>query len=88
MEEAPMSAIPEVGQYTQDEKDELERWADEVGIGMDQLADRILQMTERAVERRSAARLAADKTTLRRRLADHCAQEAQTGNVVSIFPVR
>ena len=83
-----MSAIPEAGQYTQDEKDELERWADEVGIGMDQLADRILQMTELAVERRSAARLATDKTNLRRRLADHCAQEARTGNVVSIFPVR
>jgi hypothetical protein len=83
-----MSAIPEVGQYTQDEKDELERWADEVGIGMDQLADRILQMTELAVERRSAARLAADKATLRNHLADHCAQEARTGNVVSIFPAR
>jgi hypothetical protein len=82
MEEAPMPAIHEVGQYTQDEKDELERWADEVGIGMDQLADRILQMTERAVERRSAARLAADKSILRSRLAAHCAQEAQTENVV------
>jgi hypothetical protein len=88
MEEAPMSAIPEAGQYTQDEKDELERWADEVGIGMDQLADRILQMTERAVERRSAARLAADKATLRNRLSAHCAQVAKTENVVSIFPVR
>lgn len=83
-----MSATPEAGQYTQDEKDELERWADEVGIGMDQLADRILQMTELAVERRSAARLAMDKTTPRRRLADHYVQEARTGNVVSIFPVR
>lgn len=83
-----MPAIHEVGQYTQDEKDELERWADEVGIGMDQLADRILQMTERAVERRSAARLAADKSILRSRLAAHCAQEAQTENVVSIFPAR
>lgn len=82
-----MPAIPEVGQYTQDEKDGLEQWADEAGIGMDQLADRILQMAER-VERRSAARLVADKTTLRRRLADRCAQEAQAGNVVSIFPVR
>jgi len=88
MEEAPMPAIHEVGQYTQDEKDELERWADEVGIGMDQLADRILQMTERAVERRSAARLASDKATLRNRLSAHCAQVAQAENVVSIFPVR
>lgn len=83
-----MPAIPEVGQYTQDEKDELERWADEVGIGMDQLADRILQMTERAVERRSAARLAADKAALRSPLAAHCAQGALAENVVSIFPGR
>ena len=76
-----MPAIPEVGQYTQDEKDELERWADEVGIGMDQLADRILQLTEqRVVERRSAARLAADKATLRSRV--------RAENVVSIFPGR
>jgi hypothetical protein len=88
MEEAPMPAIHEVGQYTQDEKDGLEQWADEVGIGMDQLADRILQMTERAVERRSAARLAADKATLRDRLSAHFAQVAQADNVVSIFPVR
>ena len=84
-----MPAIPEVGQYTQDEKDELERWADEVGIGMDQLADRILQITEqRVVERRSAARLAADKANSRSRLAAHCAQGAQAENVVSIFPGR
>ncbi len=83
-----MPAIHEVGQYTQDEKDGLEQWADEVGIGMDQLADRILQMTERAVERRSAARLAADKATLRERLSAHFAQVAQADNVVSIFPVR
>lgn len=84
-----MPAITEVGQYTQDEKDELERWADEVGIGMDQLADRILQITEqRVVERRSASRLAADKATLRSRLSAHCAQVAQAENVVSIFPVR
>lgn len=83
-----MPAIPEVGQYTQDEKDQLERWADEVGIGMDQLADQILQMTERAVERRSVARLAADASALRGRLAAHSAQEAQAGNVVSIFPSR
>jgi hypothetical protein len=76
-----MPAIPEVGQYTQDEKDELERWADEAGIGMDQLADRILQLTEqRVVERRSAARLAADKATLRSRV--------RAENVVSIFPGR
>jgi hypothetical protein len=88
MEEAPMPAIHEVGQYTQDEKDGLEQWADEVGIGMDQLADRILQMTERAVERRSAARLAADKATLRNRLSAHCVQVAQAENVVSIFPAR
>ena len=83
-----MPAIHEVGQYTQDEKDGLEQWADEVGIGMDQLADRILQMTERAVERRSAARLSADKATLRDRLSAHCSQVAQAENVVSIFPVR
>ncbi|WP_415760301.1 hypothetical protein [Pseudomonas sp. LT1P18] len=83
-----MPAIHEVGQYTQDEKDGLEQWADEVGIGMDQLADRILQMTERAVERRSAARLAADKATLRDRLSAHFAQVAQADNVISIFPVR
>lgn len=83
-----MPAIPEVGQYTQDEKDELERWADEVGIGMDQLADRILQMTERAVERRSAARLAADKARLRSHLAAHSPQGAKAENVVSIFPGR
>ena len=83
-----MPAIHEVGQYTQDEKDGLEQWADEVGIGMDQLADRILQMTEQAVERRSAARLAADKATLRDRLSAHFAQVAQAENVVSIFPVR
>ena len=83
-----MPAISDVGQYTQDEKDELERWADEVGIGMDQLADRILQMTERAVERRSAARLAADKAALRSHLSAHCAQGAQAENVVSIFPGR
>lgn len=82
-----MPAIPEVGQYTQDEKDGLEQWADESGIGMDQLADRILQMAER-VERRSAARLAADKTALRSRRAAHCAQDGQAQNVVSIFPVR
>ncbi|VVN10731.1 hypothetical protein [Pseudomonas fluorescens] len=81
-----MPALPEVGQYTQDEKDGLEQWADEVGIGTDQLADRILQMTERAVERRSAARLAADKAALRSLLAAHCAQGAQAENVVSIFP--
>ncbi|MDQ0124674.1 hypothetical protein J2W17_003628 [Pseudomonas lini] len=79
-----MPALPEVGQYTQVEKDELEKWADEVGIGMDQLADRILQMTERAIERRSASRLAADKAALRCRLA----QRAQAENVVSIFPGR
>ena len=84
-----MPALPEVGQYTQDEKDGLEQWADEVGIGMDQLADRILQMTERRViERRSAARLAADKAALRSHLAAHCAQGAQAENVVSIFPGR
>ena len=83
-----MPAKPEVGQYTQDEKDQLEQWADEVGIGMDQLADRILQMTERAVERRSAARLATDEAILRSRLAAHCAQGAQAENVVSIFPER
>jgi hypothetical protein len=83
--EGAMPAIPEVGQYTQDEKDQLERWADEVGIDMYQLADRILQVTERAVERRSAARLAADKAALRSRLAAHSAQEAQAENVVSIF---
>ena len=83
-----MPAIHEVGQYTQDEKDGLEQWADEVGIGMDQLADRILQMTEQAVERRSAARLAADKATLRDRLSAHFAQVAQADNVISIFPVR
>lgn len=84
-----MPAITEVGQYTQDEKDGLEQWADEVGIGMDQLADRILQITEqRVVERRSAARLAADNAALRSRLAAHCAQEAQAQNVVSIFPER
>ncbi|MHC8386790.1 hypothetical protein ACYZTM_01715 [Pseudomonas sp. MDT2-39-1] len=84
-----MPAITEVGQYTQDEKDGLEQWADEVGIGMDQLADRILQITEqRVVERRSAARLAADNAALRSRLAAQCAQEAQAQNVVSIFPER
>ena len=83
-----MPALPEVGQYTQEEKDGLEKWADEVGIGMDQLADRILQMTERAVERRSAARLAADKATLRNHLSARSAQVAQAENVVSIFPVR
>lgn len=83
-----MPATTEVGQYQQIEKDGLEQWADEIGIGMDQLADRILQMAEHAVERRSAARLAADKTALRNRLAARCAQEAQTGSVVSIFPVR
>jgi hypothetical protein len=88
MEEAQMPAIPEVGQYTQDEKDGLEKWADEIGIGMDQLAERILLMTERAVERRSAARLAADKAALRIRLVAHCAKEAQAENVVSIFPAR
>ena len=70
------------------EKDALERWADEVGIPMDQLEVQILQMAERAVERRSAARLAADQTTLRNRLAAHCAQVAQAENVVSIFPER
>lgn len=83
-----MPAMHEVGQYTQDEKDGLEQWADEAGIGIDQLADRILQMTERAVERRSAARLAADKATLRDRLSAHFAQVAQAENVVSIFPAR
>ena len=85
-----MSAIPEAGQYTQDEKDELERWADESGIGMDQLAVRILQMADRAygVERRSAARLAADNAVLRSRLAAQCAQGAHAENVVSIFPAR
>jgi hypothetical protein len=46
-------------------------------------------MTERRViERRSAARLAADKAALRNHLAAHCAQGAQAGNVVSIFPGR
>jgi hypothetical protein len=90
MEEATMPAIPEVGQYTQDEKDQLEQWADEVGIGMDQLADRILQMADRVVgvERRSAARLAADNAILRSRLAAQRAQGAQADNVVSIFPSR
>lgn len=85
-----MPAIPEVGQYTQDEKDQLEQWADEVGIGMDQLADRILQMADRVVgvERRSAARLAADNAILRSRLAAQRAQGAQADNVVSIFPSR
>lgn len=83
-----MPAIPEVGQYTQDEKDQLERWADEVGICMDQLADRILQVTELAVERRSAARLAADKAALRSQLAAHCGQGAKAENVISIFPSR
>ncbi|VVP78782.1 hypothetical protein [Pseudomonas fluorescens] len=83
-----MPALPEVGQYTQDEKDELEQWADESGIGMDQLESRILQMANRVVERRSAARLAADKASLRNRLAAHCAQRAQAENVVSIFPAR
>lgn len=83
-----MPAIPEVGQYTQDEKDQLERWADEVGIGMDQFADRILQVTERAVERRSAARLATDEAALRSRLSAHSVQEAKAENVISIFPSR
>jgi hypothetical protein len=90
MEEAPMPAITEVGQYTQDEKDGLEQWADESGIGMDQLRNRILQMADRVVgvERRSAARLAADNAVLRSRLAAQCAQGAQAENVVSIFPER
>lgn len=85
-----MPALPEVGQYTQDEKDELERWASEVGLGTKELKHRILQMTDRVagVERRSAARLAADNAMLRRRLAAHCAQGAQAENVVSIFPER
>lgn len=85
-----MPAITEVGQYQQDEKDALERWADEVGIPMDQLEVRILLMADRVVgvERRSAARLAADNAILRSRLATQCAQEAQAENVVSIFPSR
>ncbi|VVP89636.1 hypothetical protein PS918_03105 [Pseudomonas fluorescens] len=85
-----MPAITEVGQYQQDEKDALERWADEVGIPMDQLEVRILLMADRVVgvERRSAARLAADNAILRSRLAAQCAQEAQAENVVSIFPSR
>jgi hypothetical protein len=90
MEEARMPAMTEVGQYTQDEKDELEQWADESGIGMDQLRNRILRMANRAhgFERRSAARLAADNAVLRSRLAAHCAQGAKAENVVSIFPER
>ena len=85
-----MPAKPEVGQYTKDEKDQLEQWAGEVGIGMDQLADRILQMADRVigVERRSAARLAADNAILRSRLAAQSAQGTQAENVVSIFPAR
>lgn len=82
-----MPAIPAVGQYKQNEKDALEQWADEVGIPMEQLEVRILQMAERAVERRSAARLATDAAALRSRLAAKCAQGAQAENVVSIFPV-
>ncbi|MGV8917803.1 MAG: hypothetical protein ACOH2R_08395 [Pseudomonas sp.] len=85
-----MPAIPEVGQYTQEEKDGLERWADEVGLGPVQLRKHILEVANRVVEveRRSAARLAADNAALRSRLAAMCAQEAQTENVVSIFPAR
>lgn len=85
-----MPVMTEVGQYTQEEKDGLEQWADESGIGMDQLRNRILQMADRVVgvERRSAARLAADNAVLRSRLAAQCAQGAQAENVVSIFPER
>lgn len=83
-----MPAIPAVGQYEQGEKDALEQWAEEVGIPMDQLETRILQMAERAVERRSAARLATDAAALRSRLAADSVQEAQAENVVSIFPSR
>lgn len=82
-----MPATTEVGRFQQGEKDLLEQWADEIGIGMDQLADRILQMAELAVERRSAARLEADRAEARIRLAARCVLEAQTGKVVSIFPV-
>lgn len=81
-----MPATTEVGRQT--EKDGLEQWADEIGIGMDQLADRILQMAELAVERRSAARLAADKEVVRIRAAARSVLEANTRNVISIFPVR
>lgn len=85
-----MPALTEVGQYKQDEKDALERWADEVGIPMDQLEVRILKMADRVagIERRSAARLAADNAMLRSRLAAQCVQGAQAENVVSIFPAR
>jgi hypothetical protein len=85
-----MPAITEVEQYTQDEQAELERWAAEVGLGMDQLRNRILQAADRVVgvERRSAARLAADNANLRSRLAAQCAQGAHAENVVSIFPSR
>lgn len=85
-----MPAITEVGQYTQDEKAELARWADESGIGMDQLRNRILRMADRAYgfERRSAARLAADNAVLRSRLTAQCMHEAKAENVVSIFPER
>lgn len=85
-----MPAIPEVGQYTQDEKDQLEQWAGEVGLGMDQLRNHILKSADRVigVERRSTARLAADNAILRSRLAAQCAQGAQAENVVSIFPER
>lgn len=83
-----MPAIPAVGQYKKDEKDALEEWAEEVGIPMDQLETQILQMAERAVERRSAARLATDAAALRSRLAADSVQEAQAENVVSIFPSR
>lgn len=85
-----MPAITEVGQYKQDEKDALERWAVEVGIPMDQLEVRILKLADRAYgfERRSAARLAADNAVLRSRLAAQYAQGAQAENVVPIFPER
>ncbi|WP_338523342.1 hypothetical protein NUH87_26675 [Pseudomonas batumici] len=79
-------SVVKVEQYKQEEREGLERWAAEAGIDMEQLEDQILDAAERAVERRSAARLAADRASLLSRLAAHFVQEAQAENVVSIFP--
>ncbi|MDB5996863.1 MAG: hypothetical protein JWP42_3999 [Pseudomonas sp.] len=70
-----MPAVTEVGQYKQEEKDPLEKWLDEVGISMSDVADRILQEFEDSLNRRAARRTA-------------LASEAIADNVVSIFAAR
>lgn len=67
-----MTAVIAAGQHRQEEREALGRWAEEIGISIEDLADEILQAAENAI---------------RRRLARNAAEGAG-GNVVPFLPPR